>query len=140
MKYLQKKIIDKAIAVFQTITGLNVDFQIYENDREDYPDALMRVAHMDLELFFAVAVKPRITRAVAGLAVQELFKYNEKGLLVTRYLTPHIADLLKEYRSEAKYIFVGGDRYEHSNAPSGVPTTYFHTSGSLVQTKRIHSG
>ncbi len=40
-----------------------------------------------------------------------------------------IADLLKEYRSKAKFNFVGGDRYEHSNEPSGVPTTYFHTSG-----------
>ena len=109
MKYLQKKIIDKAIAVFQTITGLNVDFQIYENDRENYPDALMRVAHMDLELFFAVAVKPRITRAVVGLAAQELFKYNEKGLLVTRYVTPQVADLLKEI--DIPFIDTAGNAY-----------------------------
>lgn len=100
---------DKAIAAFQTITGLNVDFQIYENGRQDDPDALMRVAHMDLELFFAVAVKPRITRAVAGLAVQELTKYNEKGLLVTRYLTPQVTDLLKEM--DIPFIDTAGNAY-----------------------------
>ncbi len=109
MAYLQKKNIDKALAVFQIITGLNVDFQIYESGREDHPDALMRVAHMDMELFFAVAVRPHITRAAVGLAAQELFKYNQKGLLVTRYVTPQIADLLKEM--DVPFIDTAGNAY-----------------------------
>ena len=41
---------------------------------------------------------------------------------------PEINELLIEYRANAKYIFIGGDRSDHLNEDGGVPTTYFYTS------------
>jgi hypothetical protein len=130
MKYPKKQMIDQALAVFQAIAGLTVDFEIHENHREGYPDALMRVAYMDRELFFAVAVKPRLTRAVVGLAAQELMKYNEKGLLVTRYVTPQIADLLKEM--DIPFIDTAGNAYINQ-----LPLYVFIKGNKLVEEPKL---
>ena len=41
-----------------------------------------------------------------------------------------ISDLLTEFRSQAKYKFIGGDSNDHANIEGGVPTTFFYTSGT----------
>ena len=52
------------------------------------------------------------------------------GHIQLRFNLPQseIEELLIEYRANAKYTFIGGDRSNHSNEDGGVPTTYFYTS------------
>ncbi|MGD2186311.1 MAG: hypothetical protein PVI71_09290 [Desulfobacterales bacterium] len=96
MNIKYRKILEKAIDVFQKTTELKVDFHGYDDDETGYPDAMMKVANRDVELYFAVEVKLRITRATIGVFAQEFLKFQEKGMLVTRYVNPQIADLLRE--------------------------------------------
>ncbi len=109
MKYKLTKILDKALGAFQKATGLNVDIHNYVYDEVGYPDAFLRIAYGDVELDFAVEVKLGITRATIGVVAQEFFHFPEKGLLVTRYVNPRIAELLKEM--DIPFIDTAGNAY-----------------------------
>jgi hypothetical protein len=109
MNIRYKKILEKAIDVFQKTTELKVDFHGYDYDEIGYPDALMKVANRDVELYFAVEVKLRITRATIGVVAQEFLKFQEKGMLVTRYVNPQIAELLREM--DVPFIDTAGNAY-----------------------------
>lgn len=39
-----------------------------------------------------------------------------------------VKQLLSQYKSVAKYRYLGGDTNDHVNQPNGVPTTFFYTS------------
>ena len=109
MNLRYKKIIEEAIDIFQKTTGLKVDFHGYDDDEIGYPDALMKVANRDVEFYFAVEVKLRITRAIIGVVVQKFLRFQEKGLLVTRYATPQIAELLR--KMDVPFIDTAGNAY-----------------------------
>ncbi|MBW2449412.1 MAG: hypothetical protein JRE92_03170 [Deltaproteobacteria bacterium] len=109
MKYKLKKILEKALNAFQKATGLNVDIHDYEYDEAGYPDAFMRIAYEDVELDFALDVKFGITRATIGVIAQEFFRFQEKPVLVTRYVNPRIAELLKDM--DIPFIDTAGNAY-----------------------------
>ncbi|WP_341525281.1 hypothetical protein WKK05_22095 [Nostoc sp. UHCC 0302] len=44
-----------------------------------------------------------------------------------------IQKLLTQYRNIAKHKYIGGDTNDHINLPNGVPTTFFYTSDSAVE-------
>ncbi|MBD2252740.1 hypothetical protein [Nostoc parmelioides] len=44
-----------------------------------------------------------------------------------------IQQLLEQYRKLAKHQYRGGDTNVHANLPNGVPTTFFYTSESAVE-------
>jgi hypothetical protein len=109
MKYKLTKILERALGAFQKATGLNVDIHDYGYNEVGYPDAFIRIAYEDVELDFAVGVKLGITRATIGVVAQEFFKTAGKGLLVTRYVNPRIAELLKEM--DVPFIDTAGNAY-----------------------------
>ena len=109
MKYKLKKILEKTLSTFQKATRLNVVIHDYGYDEIGYPDAFMRIAYDDVELDFAVEVKLGITRATIGVVAQEFFSFQEKGLLVTRYVNPRIAELLREM--DIPFIDTVGNAY-----------------------------
>ncbi|BAY61212.1 hypothetical protein NIES22_12730 [Calothrix brevissima NIES-22] len=43
-----------------------------------------------------------------------------------------IKQLLSQYKSVAKYEYRGGNTNDHANQPNGVPTTFFYTSKTSV--------
>ena len=49
-----------------------------------------------MEWYFAADVKYTLTRAMISVVVQQLRRHFEKGIIVTRYVTPQVAELLKE--------------------------------------------
>jgi len=109
MKYKLTKILEKALGAFQKATGLNVDIHDYEYDEAGYPDTFVRIAYEDVELDFVVEVKLGITKATIGIVAREFSKFQEKALLVTRYVNPRIAELLKEM--DIPFIDTVGNAY-----------------------------
>jgi len=109
MKYKLTKILDKALGAFQKATGLNVDILDYEYDEAGYPDTFVRITYGDVKLDFAVEVKLGITKATIGIVAQEFFHFPERGLLVTRYVNPRIAELLREM--DIAFIDIAGNAY-----------------------------
>jgi len=91
-----KKIVEEALRVFEKTTGLEAYFQAEYLNNTKYPDGLVRIAHQDMQWHFAVEVKARVTRATVGIKQLDLFNREEKTLLITEYVTPPIADQLKE--------------------------------------------
>jgi hypothetical protein len=89
-------IIEEALRVFEKTTGFEVNLQTEHLSNTKYPDGLVQIARQDTKWHFAVEVKPRVTRVTAGLGKLEPLDHEEKLLMVTEYVTPPIADLLKE--------------------------------------------
>ena len=109
MQKREKKIVEEALRVFEKTTGFEVYLQAeYLNDGV-YPDGLVRIAHQNLQWHFAVEVKARVTRATVGIKQLDLFNREEKTLLITEYVTPPIADQLKD--QNIFFIDTAGNAY-----------------------------
>jgi hypothetical protein len=109
MNFREKNILQKALDEFQKTTAIEIEFHTDVHDEPFRPDALIRITHQGLEWYFAVKVKSGVTRAYLGIVKQELMKFREKGLLVTRYVPPPIADLLKVL--DVPFIDTAGNAY-----------------------------
>lgn len=140
-------ILKKALGIFIKTTKLVIDQTAQRTacDTSIGPDALIRIAFQNMEWHFAVNVKKRLTRATIGIAVQQLRKYVQKGLLVTRYVTPQMADLLKEmdipfidtvgnvYINEPPlYIFIKGNKLRAPYQHAPLPARAFRPAGLKV--------
>lgn len=96
MQKKENNILEEALRVFEKTTGFKTNLQAeYLNDTK-YPAGLVQIANQKMEWYFAVEVKARVTRATAGIKQLDLFNREEKTLLITEYVTPPIADQLKE--------------------------------------------
>jgi len=123
MQKREKNIVEEALRVFEKATGIKAHYQAeYLNDAM-CPDGLVRIAHQNLQWHFAVEVKARVTRATVGIKQLDQFHHEKKTMLVTEYVTPPIADLLKAlniffmdtagnvYINEPPlYVFIKGNR------------------------------
>jgi hypothetical protein len=89
-------IIEEALTVFEKTTGFEMNLQTEYLNNTKYPDGLIQIVRQNDKWHFAVEVKARVTRATAGLGKLEPLNREEKMLMVTEYVTPPIADLLKE--------------------------------------------
>jgi hypothetical protein len=96
MQMKMRNIIEEALTVFEKNTGFEVSLQAEYLNNTKYPDGLVQIARKDDKWHFAVEVKARVTRATAGMGKLEPLDREEKVLMVTEYVTPPIADLLKD--------------------------------------------
>jgi hypothetical protein len=109
MKRKFRQILEKALDVFRKTTNLEAEFQGYEYQDRGYPDAIMKITQNNVEYYFDIEVKLRLTKERIGLIAQQFMKYEEKGLLVTRYVTPQNADLLKDM--DIPFLDTAGNAY-----------------------------
>jgi hypothetical protein len=90
----EDELIRKALEKLEDATGFLVE--VHPETSPEGPDAVVRIVWKDLEWNFAAEVKHHLTRPMIGAVVQQLRTYSGKGILVTKYVTPQIAELLKE--------------------------------------------
>jgi len=112
MDKIEKKIMQKAIEMLRKNTKLNVKFQAYHNYHEHYDkDGFIQIAIQNREIIFTVNVKKTLTRPMIGIVIQQLYQAQpgERFLLVTKYVTPQIADQLKEM--DVPFIDTVGNAY-----------------------------
>lgn len=95
-KGTEEKILHDALEVFQKTTKLTAEIQPIPYYTIDEPDALIRIALQDMEWHFDTEVKNRLTRATLILVALQLQKFHRRRLLVTKYVTPQMADQLKK--------------------------------------------
>ena len=91
-----ENIIEEALWKFEETTGLKAYLQADHLAKTRHLDGLIQMVHQNREWYFAVEVKTTVTRATVGIKQLDLFNHDEDTLLVTKYVTPPIADLLKE--------------------------------------------
>lgn len=108
-KHTEIKLLQKALEILQKITKLTVDIKPNTVRATPGPDAVIRIALQDMEWHFAVGIKDRLTRAGLILAVLQLRKFPQKGLLVARYITPPMADRLREM--DIPFVDTAGNAY-----------------------------
>ncbi len=89
-------ILHEAIDILRKNTDLTVEIEPKPHFADFEPDAVIRIAWQDLEYYFDAEIKNVINRATLGGAVRQLDLFQRKGILVTRYVTPQIADELKK--------------------------------------------
>lgn len=96
MREKEKNILKEALRIFEKTTGFETNLQAEYLNNTKYPDGLVQIAHQKMQWDFAIEVKASVTRATIGIKQLELHNREEKTLLVTEYVTPPIADQLKE--------------------------------------------
>lgn len=108
----EKKILNDALDEFRKNTGFVVDVVEFEGralNVEYYHDAIVKVQWDDLDYYFAVEIKNIVTRAILGVAVKQLNLFQQKGMLVAKYINPRIADELK--KMDIPFIDTAGNAY-----------------------------
>ena len=108
----EQETLRKALEAFERTTGLVVEF--YPLIELGGPDAVIDIKLNDMAMHFAVEIKETFTHAMIGTVVQQLRKNKEKRIIVTKYITPQIADKLKEVN--VPFIDTAGNAYikEHT--------------------------
>lgn len=108
----EKKILNDALGEIRKNTGLAVDVVEFEGRALDVKyrhDAIVKIQWNDLDYYFAVEIKNIVTRAILGIAVQQLKLFKQKGMLVAKYVNPRIADELK--KMDVPFIDTVGNAY-----------------------------
>ena len=118
-------IIEEALKEFEKTTGLEANLQGEHLNNTKYPDGLVQIAHQNMQWHFAVEVKASVTRATAGMKRLDPLNREEKALMITEYVTPPIADLLKELN--IFFIDTAGNAYIHE------PGLYVFIKGNKPQ-------
>jgi hypothetical protein len=105
----EKEVLQRALEGLQKTAKLNVKIQHKVLDDPYGPDATIRITWQDMEWHFVAEVKKNLTRGMLGGAIQQLRKYPKKAILITAYVTPQMADLLKEM--EIPFVDTVGNAY-----------------------------
>jgi hypothetical protein len=106
----KQEILDAARQVFEGITGCNIKILGEEPLEEKRPDAVLHIATPEgnTKKYYG-EVKENITQATLGYAAEQIRRFNKPALLVTRYLTPPMAERLKALNVE--FIDTAGNVY-----------------------------
>lgn len=94
-KNKETAILHKAIEMLRKNAGLTAEIEPNPNYTGYAPDAVIRIVWHDLDYFFDAEIKNVVNRATLGGAVRQLDIFQRRGILVTRYITPQLADDLK---------------------------------------------
>ncbi len=93
---METEILQDVRDAFGKATGLKMEVvpeKLYEGHGLD---AVVKILGKGVRLEFPVEIKANLTHAVLGIAGQQIKEGRKKTLLVTRCVTPQIADRLKE--------------------------------------------
>ena len=108
----ETEVLREALKMLRKKTGLTVEVQP-QIPGAHVPDAVIRIAWEDRDWHFAAEVKKMITPATIGLVAQRLDLFRQRGfqegLLITRYVTPQVADRLKAMNIQ--FLDVAGNAY-----------------------------
>lgn len=139
---LEAGLLRYALEVFKNTTGMDYNFDEIDKDTPgQVPDALIRLKKDGVEYPYAVEVKARLTNPILGAVIYRVRRFPRKGMIITDYVNPNIADKLREMDiafidavgnafldEPGLYIFVKG------NKPSGYPKTGKFEVGEKNQT------
>jgi hypothetical protein len=103
----ENKILRTALEKLEKATELTAE--AYPDVDPDGPDAMIRITWQGMEWHFAADVNYTLTPAMIGATVQQLRRHIAKGILVTKYVTPQAAEILKE--TGTPFLDTAGNAY-----------------------------
>ena len=105
----EQALIMKATKALEQTTGLKARFQHeYLND-EEYLDGLLQINHLNMQWLYAVEAKARLTLTTIAILKQKLLNYTTKAIVITEYVTPQMANQLKNL--DMFFIDTAGNAY-----------------------------
>ncbi|MCU7859003.1 MAG: hypothetical protein KZQ86_04045 [Candidatus Thiodiazotropha sp. (ex Lucinoma kastoroae)] len=124
MAHKEEGLLQKVLQLFYNTTGLRMTVETAEsiNNAECRADALVRLVAPGANRQFAVEIKPRLTQAILGMAVHQLERFPQKGLIVTDYVNPKMAERLKAM--DMPFLDVAGNAYINE------PPVYVYIKGN----------
>ena len=127
MNIKTKELILTAINAFVNATGLKAGHQYKVRDKNRYPGGKLRIDHQKVSWDMAIQVKHTVNRTTVGLRHAELAKDRDGCVLLTTYITPPIADLMRN--NGLFFIDTAG------NAFINKPPLYVYINGNKPQVK-----
>lgn len=123
----------KAVQVLAETTGVELELieHEYRAGQGRYIDAIARIKGDPNQNVFAIEAKRNLTTAKAGQAIEQLKAVPFKGMLVTDFVNPKMAERLKEMN--IAFIDLAGNAYIN-NAPVYI---YIRGNKPLVKPGRI---
>lgn len=120
----EAEILQTALEVFHRTTGLQllIEAEKTTDNAGHQADALLRVDAPGVDRQFVVEVKPRLTQAALGMVVQQLERFPQKGLVVTDYVNPMMAERLKAM--DMPFLDAAGNAYLNT------PPVYVYIKGN----------
>jgi hypothetical protein len=101
-----KEILRMAAERLEGTTELTAE--VYHDIDPGGPDDL-RIIWQDMEWHFTAYIRQAITRGTVGAIVQQLRRNFKKGIIVTKYITPQVAEILKE--TGTPFLDAAGNAY-----------------------------
>ena len=122
--YLEAELLRTALELFGNITGLQIVIEAEKvtDDNGCRADALVRLDAHGVDRQFVVEVKTHLTQAILGMAIHQLGRFPQKGLIVTDYVNPKMAERLKAM--EIPFLDVVGNAYLNE------PPVYIYVKGN----------
>lgn len=106
---VEKEILQTAVEMLRKNTGLEVVYQLGTQHLEPRADATLRITWHGQKYNFVAEIKNTLTHATVGAVAGHLQRFQQKALLVTRHVTPQIAERLKEL--DIPFIDMAGNVY-----------------------------
>lgn len=119
----ENQILTQALAAFRMATGMDVAVIRTEARQPRIADAEIRLGDRQRLL---VEVKRTVTPATIGAAVAQVTGFGKPGILVTRYITPPMAERLKALN--VQFMDTAGNAYIHT------PKLFIYVVGCKLQT------
>ncbi len=107
----QTELLKRALEKFNKITGIKInliceEYVVTPNLRAD---AIVHFIEHGIDKEFVVEVKTKLTTAILGGAVMQLKRFPQKGLIITDYVNPNMAERLREM--DIPFIDIAGNAY-----------------------------
>jgi len=107
----ETKLLQTALEVFYNTTGLQVVIETNEaaGKTGHRADVLVRLAVPGIDGQFVVEVKSQLNSVTLGMALHQLAHFPQKGMIVTDYINPKMAERLKA--ADIPFLDVAGNAY-----------------------------
>jgi hypothetical protein len=129
-KKREEELLDKALQVFKKTTGLNMIAEEIQRKELNYAryDAILNLKTEGFKKQFAAEIKERLNAPALGPIIHQLKQYHPKGILVTDYVNPNMAEKLKE--EKIPFIDTAGNVYLNE------PPIFVYVKGNRPDEKR----
>lgn len=111
-KHLPQAHMDLLQAALTAVQWPGLDWSMVEKDlpcATGHEDAVLRLRFDGREVLYLVQLKRGLRRATLGAVLHQMLPCGEKALLVTDYITPQMADELRE--RDVQFIDAAGNAY-----------------------------
>lgn len=122
--YRETELLRTVLEAFHRATGLQMVVEAQEviDNAGHQAEALLRLDAPGVDRQFIVEVKTRLNQATLGMAVHQLERFPQKGLIVTDYVNPKMAERLKAI--DMPFLDVAGNAYLNE------PPVYVYIKGN----------